>query len=122
MGDRRNIELVYNSKDEYGQTRRVYLYTHWRGSELPTIVANTLNSKQGRNRWNDPSYLARIIFTNMMKNGINDDGETGFGISPNQGDYNHANIIIDLDEQTVDGFSFDEYIAHFATDKETASI
>lgn len=116
MGDRRNVELIYNSKDEYSLPKRVYLYTHWRGSELPTIIANALNSKEGRNRWNDASYLARIIFTYMLKtNDGFDDGETGFGISPQQGDQNYYNITVDFDRQTVDGFPYDEYIAHFAT-------
>lgn len=105
MGDRRNVELVYR-KD----LPSVFLYTHWFGSDLPTIVANALNSPQGRNRRNDFDYLARIIFEAMVKADKANEGETGFGIAPYQMDQNHPNIVVDLDNQTVDGMSYDEYI------------
>lgn len=115
MGDRRNVELVYNSRNPDTEPHSVFLYTHWHGSDLPNIIADALNSKQGRNRWTDPTYLARIIFTNMVKaDGIYEDGETGFGISPFESDKNHRTIVIDLDRQTVDGNTYEEYIDLYA--------
>lgn len=110
MGDRGNVRLEYAGKHQ-----PIYLYTHWHGTDLPTIVADALNSKQGRNRWDDPDYLARIIFTNMVKSEKNDDGETGFGIAPYRMDHNHPDIIVDLYEKTVDGMSYERYIELWAT-------
>lgn len=110
MGDRGNVQLHYG-KD----SQPIYLYTHWHGTDLPIIVADTLNSEQGRSRWDDPSYLARIIFTNMVKSEKHDDGETGFGIAPYRMDYNHPDIIIDLYNMTVDGMSYQKYIELWAT-------
>ena len=37
MGDRANIEMVYESGE------KIYFYTHWSGSELPEILQNALN-------------------------------------------------------------------------------
>ena len=52
MGDRANVVI-----DDNGS--QVYLYTHWRGTELPEIVRKALTKNQ---RWDDPQYLSRIVF------------------------------------------------------------
>jgi len=57
----------------------VYLYQHCDGYDLPSIVKEALSSKRGFNRWDDPEYLARIIFSHMIRDHI-DEG-TGFGIN-----------------------------------------
>jgi hypothetical protein len=67
MGDRAQVFI----EDE-----KVYLYTHWNATELPEIVANAL--ARGKERWDDPEYLTRIIFSEMIKDDIN--GLTGYGI------------------------------------------
>lgn len=81
MGDRRQIHVIY--PDGY----KIYFYTHWGGHTLPAIVAKALNA--GRDRWDDPAYLARIIFNHMTM----DDpaGVTGYGISPDYADSDYAN-------------------------------
>jgi hypothetical protein len=56
----------------------VYLYTHWKGSELSEIVRRALASEAGRNRWNDAPYLTRIIFDELTRG--EQGGETGYGI------------------------------------------
>jgi len=90
MGDRANV-LVKSSDGN------VYLYTHWGGSELPQVVRRALAKKW---RWDDASYLARIIFCEML--GLsNFDKETGFGISPIIGDGENRVIEIDVDRQSV---------------------
>lgn len=71
----------------------VHLYTHWAGSSLAKVVRRALARQQ---RWDDESYLARIIFCEMVKKDIK--GETGFGISHQVGDGDDR--IITLDSST----------------------
>lgn len=112
MGDRRNIKLVYGE----GQPA-VYLYTHWNGTELPVILANALKSRAGRARSNDPDYLARIIFSAMVKDEI--DSDAGYGIAPYRMDHNHDDIVVNLVKQTVDEQPYDEFIKEWGTFEET---
>lgn len=111
MGDRRNIELCYRSDNQ--QDSRVYLYTHWEGGNLHYILADALNSPEGRNRWDDPDYLARIIFEHMISK--SDNKETGFGIAPYQMDYNHPNIVVDLVRKTVNGMTYELFIEEYGS-------
>lgn len=91
MGDRGN---VYVRRDaEHG----VYLYTHWCGSELPATVGEAL--RKGKSRWNDPSYLARIIFCEMIR-GDRDD-LAGFGISDMLEDNEHPIVVVDVEYQRI---------------------
>jgi len=71
MGDRAQI---ISAEDEDSE---IYLYTHWGGEHVPQTLAAALD--RGRSKWNDPAYLNRIIFCEMIKDDV--DGETGFGIS-----------------------------------------
>jgi hypothetical protein len=73
MGDRAQVKVVTN----YGD---VYLYTHWYGHKLKKTVAKALD--RGRDRWNDPEYLTRIIFSEMIKG--HEKENTGFGIGVKQ--------------------------------------
>jgi hypothetical protein len=57
----------------------VYLYTHWGGTNLPQVVSNALARDA---RWNDPEYLARIIFDQMTEGSHG--SETGHGIGTEQ--------------------------------------
>lgn len=95
MGDRATIEIQDNG-------RSVYLYTHWRGSEIKTILRSALARRQ---RWNDAAYLTRIIFSEMIKDDIA--GETGFGISafPCDG----VEIVVNIGNQTVNTLSFEQF-------------
>lgn len=92
MGDRANVKIV--SK----HTGTVYLYTHWSGSELPQTVQQAL--RRGAERWDDPAYLARIVFCEMIK-GEALDGLTGYGISQECGDGEDRVITLNTDEQQV---------------------
>ena len=71
MGDRANVVVLGTGPSP------VYLYTHWGGSELPATLQAAL--KRGEGRWTDPSYLARIIFCEMVAG--REQSELGYGIS-----------------------------------------
>lgn len=70
MGDRGEVEIV----DTDGT---LYLYTHYDATELPAIVQQALI--RGKEFIDDPSYLTRIIFCEMIKDDVL--GTTGNGIS-----------------------------------------
>lgn len=104
MGDRANIQ-VKNDNDQ-----SVYLYTHWDGSELPETLQVALAKRW---RWDDEAYLARIIFCEMVKEGVLD--ETGFGIASYVGDGEDRVLVVDTQARTVSRgeaqWTFEEYIA-----------
>ena len=89
MGDRANVAVQDHGK-------RVYLYTHWDGYELPELVRMALARRQ---RWNDAPYLTRILFCTLVAGAEKD--ETGFGISTEICDNEHPIIIVDCDKQIV---------------------
>lgn len=90
MGDRGNIII------KTGSDPLLYLYTHWAGSELSNILAKAL--KRGKSRWEDPSYMARIIFSEMTTGSERE--ETGFGLSTTMGD-GDTELMVDFDKQAV---------------------
>ena len=92
MGDRANVSIT----GRYSGT--VYLYTHWRGTELPALVAEVLAGR-AIGRWDDPAYLARIVFSALIKDAIDD--PTGFGISATVGDGDDRIVALDCDTQTI---------------------
>lgn len=94
MGDRANVAIV-----QWDNKGFVYLYTHWNGSNLPHVVKNALKKKL---RWSDPSYLARIIFDEMVSDA--DSPETGYGIATFPPDNEHSIIVVDS-ENGVIGFA-----------------
>ena len=99
MGDRAQVRIVANKDKEYNHD--VWLYTHWRGTELVEVVSRAMSREV---RWWDAEYLTRIIFSGMVKNDI--DGETGYGIGNHQHGDVYRVITIDIDKQqvTVDGW------------------
>lgn len=105
MGDRANVRVLAES-----WPTDVYLYTHWTGTELPGIVQSVIAREE---RWTDPSYLGRMIFSAMVKDHI--DAATGYGISSTVGDGDDRIITVDVDRQAVtmpDGrdWTFPEFI------------
>lgn len=102
MGDRGNVVVQYDNGSE------VFLYTHWGRSELKETVADALD--RGRDRWNDDSYLARIIFSEMTRDYIED--ETGFGISPFITDGDRT-VVINCEKQTANGKPFEEFVEKY---------
>lgn len=98
MGDRGNIVV------QEAPGKRVYFYTHWRGSEITAIARKALARKQ---RWTDAAYLGRIVFAQMMEGGgaaytlERLRGETSFGISTGLCDNGYPILVIDVESQTV---------------------
>src|SRR6267142_6347765 len=91
MGDRAN---VFVKEDTSGEG--VFLYTHWGGRDLPKLVQEVLSLRE---RWSDPSYLARMIFSRMIKG--EERGTTGYGISQKVGDGEDRVIKVDTVKQEV---------------------
>lgn len=94
----------------------VYLYSHYKGLDLPGILQCSLSRKC---RWNDESYLARIIFSEMIKYDIN--AESGYGISSWEPECDFPIIIVNCKTQSVviceNSWGFDEYIEMTLEDK-----
>jgi hypothetical protein len=101
----------------------VFLYTHWRGSQVAQILADALNKSEGRAH--DPSYLTRIIFNELQGD---DRTSTGFGISvghPDDNEYSIPKVIWQRISDTNDAkelrilysgrdYSPEEFIAEYA--------
>ena len=67
MGDRGQVHIVEEN---------VWLYTHYGATYLIETVKETIRRKA---RWDDPEYLARMIFEAMIS--FSTGREAGFGIS-----------------------------------------
>lgn len=92
MGDRSNIIL------DMGNDSKIYLYGHWMGDRSIDILHEALSKGE---RWNDEPYLARMIFSAMVKDDI--DGSTGYGLAtyPQDEDYGNPPLIVNCSDQTV---------------------
>ena len=94
MGDRANIVIRDNWNGDLHDQEAVFLYSHWGGTELPEVLRQGLIA--GRGRWDDATYLARIIFDTMIGGGQGE--ETGYGISTRLGD-NGYDLLVLSDER-----------------------
>lgn len=91
MGERAQVKMV--SKDEECP---IYLYSHYDGSNLINVVKSAILKQW---RWDDFSYLTRIIFCEMVKDDIN--GEVGYGIDTSEhGDIEYL-VTVDVDKQII---------------------
>lgn len=95
MGDRANIVVLDDqySTDDGSDRKATFFYTHGGGTELPKILKEALT--RGTSRWTDTSYLARIIFCEMIKDDVLD--TTGFGISPTMTDNTFGRPVLMVD-------------------------
>ena len=111
MSTRSQVKLISSSF-----CTPIYLYQHYDGYGLYKIVNNAINRKA---RWDDPEYLARIIFSEMIKDHIDD--TTGYGIGTSQhGDIEYL-VEVDIDNQRVTEYHgyVDEWkVTHSTTFKE----
>ena len=91
MGDRGNIVV----RDNEGKD--VVFYAHWSGGDIAAVVRRALAKEW---RWDDETYLARIIFCEMVKG--NEGEGTGFGIGRlDAGDREHPIVLVDVKGQAV---------------------
>jgi hypothetical protein len=118
MGDRGNILVLQKARDD-APLGGIFIYSHWRGSELPKLLQSALKR---RLRWTDEGYLTRIIVCEVI--GKDDfEGETGFGITTYITDNSYPVLIVDVEKQTISvsehetpleqvfSVSFEEYCA-----------
>jgi hypothetical protein len=88
MGDR--SQVVIKSGEE-----RVYLYSHWGGSDVYKSAARALDKAPDRH--SDSEYLARIVFQEMIGENT---GTTGFGIGVSKHlDTEHPFLVLDCDAE-----------------------
>jgi hypothetical protein len=103
MGDRGNIVMKFSNG------KKIYFYTHWRGSELEAIVYRALAREQ---RWSDAAYLSRIVFSELIKGEERE--EIGYGITPYETEQGSPKVLIDTTQQTVSvkgsSWTFHDYI------------
>lgn len=110
MGMRQNIELKYDSGE------KIYIYSHWGGESQykdSDLACNLKKALERNQRWDDESYLARIIFSEVVRDHL--DSETGFGLQPYEIDPDYPTIKVDLHNQTVDGHKYQDFIDNFYT-------
>ena len=104
MGDRGNICMV----EQDGS--KIFFYTHWNGSNMLNILRNAMI--RGKDRWSDEPYLARIIFSEMIKDNIMD--TTGYGISTYLADNENDILYVDVREQKITTgsgvFTFEQFV------------
>lgn len=103
MGDRAQIHIEDNG---------VKLYTHWDAQNAAQVVARALG--RSHDRWNDPPYLARVIFQDLVGD---DDGITNYGIGT-RNTHTRIDIYVNCADQNVrveewgevqDEATFDEF-------------
>lgn len=95
MGDCGNVVLDFSNDSKTYD--RVYLYSHWGGTELPEDVRKALLWAPGR--WYDAAYLAADIFKIIIAQGVK--YNTGHGITPYRTDFEHPDVVVFLESQKV---------------------
>jgi hypothetical protein len=86
---------VFVRENEQGDG--VYLYAHDAGMALPQITQAAL--RRFPDRWDDPQYLARIIFSAMIRDDL--DSELNFGISATLREGRDRVLVVDTVAQEV---------------------
>ncbi len=124
IGDRAQV-LLYEERYCNGENvfhkEPIYLYTHWGGYRIKETLANAL--KRGEGRWDDPSYLNRIIISEFVKDDT--EGLTGIGVSRNYQDSSDATDVklyasYDPERQEIvipegnESFTYSEFVDKFA--------
>jgi hypothetical protein len=101
-------------------SQRIYLYGHWMGEESIQVVLDVLARYR---RWDDQSYLTRMLFSRMVREDI--DGEFGFGISLSRTVTDYPDIVLRPNEcliwlenegnELTPRMKYDEFISHYST-------
>ena len=99
MGDRGSI-VIFDRRCESDESQPgIYLYTHWNGTDWPELLRRFLDLPTARNRWDDPSYLTRILVSHLFYD--LGGGETGGGIATFPTNIEHEQIVVDMARQEV---------------------
>jgi len=117
MGDRYCVG--FTGFDETDNTeRRVWLYSHWGGSDRHREIA--LAIEKARPRWSDPTYATRIAISTIVGDGWKD--ETGFGIEAGPRCLTHVEygaFLVDWSAKTVTDF---DYMRHGEDEDSLGSV
>ena len=117
MGMRQTVELQFGTKtDQAQQQGSVFIYSHWGGDDdinNSPLAQQVRVALKRRERWSDESYLARIIFSEIIKDDIESDA--GYGLSPSAWycDEEYPRIVVDLSTEQVNGIPFEKWIAMY---------
>lgn len=120
MGCRGQVKILMENPIKEDNTikknpKGVYLYTHWNAGLLVENVQNALSKGW---RWNDESYLARIIYDQMTL-GEPEEQETGYGID--LAEHGDIEVLVTVDcfnqkitvKDDVNGTKLDEAFTEF---------
>ncbi len=107
MGDRANIKIKI-AKDKPA----LYIYSHWSGSGLPSILQAAL--KLAVKRLGDWNYFTRILMDQVTKDGR--DKETGWGLGFQPDDNEHNLLVVDYAAKTVKACKFSDDDEHEGAD------
>lgn len=92
MGDRSNVAIIL----DYKLMEQVWLYSHWDGPGLALKVREAINKRW---RWDDESYLTRIIICHCIAENWSE--EMDYGISCSIGDNNYPVLVVDIPRKRV---------------------
>lgn len=95
MGDRGNIAVIQDNEAK----EQVWFYGHWSGWRMPAVLQHAI--QEGKGRWTDPSYFARIVFCRLVAPDDHYYGSTSFGISTQIGDNEYPIMVADCAKQRV---------------------
>jgi len=105
MGER----VVFNFKQADGNY--ISLYSHWGETSMHEDLAHAID--KARPRWNDETYLARILVSQLI--GQDWDSELGYGLWAGTSRYEgETNVEIDLSNKTVTDDSGTHSFDYFA--------
>lgn len=111
---RQTVELQFGTKsDKPEQQGSVFIYSHWGGGDdinNSPLAQQIRSALERRERWGDESYLARILFSEIIKDDIESDA--GYGLCPSAWycDEEFPRIVVDLSAETVNSIPFERWV------------
>lgn len=99
MGNRANVQFRFGAD---AKAPVINLYSHWNGTRLTGTAVKWLNSPVARCRWDDASYLTRIVVHNILDELADPDDELGFGLSYFPDDNEHKILVLDVENRTYE--------------------
>ena len=100
MSTHATVEIWENGGAPKSEERPVVLFKYCDGDMLINDVIEAM--KRGKSRWNDPAYLSRIIFCQMLCGDLEPlTGTTGYGILTDNISDAKVEIVIDCCRQEV---------------------